>query len=207
MRRLYMLLVAVLILLSSCQILGLNTNDIGGSWYLSLMGTQIYTFNSNGSCSMQTYANGVLTTLNGTFSTSGATLSIVLPGDQSKSVIYGVNTNGTMTWSPPNGGISLTLMKGTPNIPITDITFPSSSITVLLNSAMANQQQYLTATVTPYGATQTIVWSSSDTSILKVDASGNLFPIAFGKAWIWAQAGSVYAACQGTVAASSSLGY
>ena len=53
----------------------------------------------------------------------------------------------------------------------------------------------LTATVTPEGSTDTVVWSSSKTDVATVDATGKVTAVAPGEAIITAKAGTKMATC------------
>lgn len=78
-----------------------------------------------------------------------------------------------------------------------------TSVTLNKTSLSLNKGSYetLTATVKPDDATdKTVTWSSSNSSIASVDASGKVTGVAAGSATITAQAGTKTATCTVTVA-------
>ena len=75
--------------------------------------------------------------------------------------------------------------------PATGITLNKSELTLT-----AGEDETLTATVTPEGSTDTVVWSSSKTDVATVDsATGKVTAVAPGKATITATAGTKTATC------------
>ena len=74
--------------------------------------------------------------------------------------------------------------------PATDITLNKSELTLT-----AGESASLTATVTPEGSTDTVVWSSSKTDVATVDATGKVTAVAPGEATITATAGAKTATC------------
>ncbi|GHT33896.1 hypothetical protein FACS189434_09120 [Bacteroidia bacterium] len=58
------------------------------------------------------------------------------------------------------------------------------------------ERDSLKATVFPYNATnKTVTWSSSDTSIVRVDANGEVTAVSAGYAYVTAQAGNQFVSC------------
>lgn len=74
--------------------------------------------------------------------------------------------------------------------PATGITLNKSELTLT-----AGDSDTLTATVTPEGSTDTVVWSSSKTDVATVDATGKVTAVAPGEAIITATAGTKTATC------------
>ena len=74
--------------------------------------------------------------------------------------------------------------------PATGITLNKSELTLT-----AGESASLTATVTPEGSTDTVVWSSSKTDVATVDATGKVTAVAPGEATITATAGTKTATC------------
>lgn len=74
--------------------------------------------------------------------------------------------------------------------PATGITLNKSELTLT-----AGESASLTATVTPEGSTDTVVWSSSKTDVATVDATGKVTAVAPGEAIITAKAGTKTATC------------
>ena len=74
--------------------------------------------------------------------------------------------------------------------PATGITLNKSELTLT-----AGESASLTATVTPEGSTDTVVWSSSKPAVATVDATGKVTAVAPGEAIITAKAGTKTATC------------
>ena len=74
--------------------------------------------------------------------------------------------------------------------PATGITLNKSELTLT-----AGDSDTLTATVTPEGSTDTVVWSSSKIDVATVDATGKVTAVAPGEAIITAKAGAKTATC------------
>ena len=74
--------------------------------------------------------------------------------------------------------------------PATDISLSKSELTLT-----AGESASLTATVTPEGSTDAVVWSSSKTDVATVDATGKVTAVAPGEAIITATAGTKTATC------------
>lgn len=80
-------------------------------------------------------------------------------------------------------------------IDATAVTLNKSSLELLIGGT-----EQLIATVSPDNATDKIVvWTSSDNSVVTVDANGNVTAVALGSATITASCGSVKAECKVTV--------
>ena len=86
-----------------------------------------------------------------------------------------------------------------PPIPATAISLSDSAI----SWTTTGQTKQLTATLTPADATDTVTWSSSNTSVATVSSSGLVTGIALGSATITATAGSVSATCSVLIAAAT----
>lgn len=86
-----------------------------------------------------------------------------------------------------------------PPIPATAISLSSSSI----SWTTTGQTQQLTATLTPADSTDSVSWSSSDTSVATVSDSGLVTGLALGSATITATAGNVSATCSVVIAAAT----
>ena len=82
-----------------------------------------------------------------------------------------------------------------PPIPATAISLSSNSLTI---NAL-NSTQTLAATLMPANATDTVTWSSSDSTVATVN-NGVVTAVGYGTATITATAGSVSATCSVTVA-------
>ena len=85
----------------------------------------------------------------------------------------------------------------TPSITITAAQKPATGITLNKSelTLTAGDSDTLTATVTPEGSTDTVVWSSSRTDVATVDATGKVTAVAPGEATITATAGTKTATC------------
>ena len=85
----------------------------------------------------------------------------------------------------------------TPSITITAAPKPATSITLNKSelTLTAGESTSLTATVTPEGSTDAVVWSSSKTDVATVDATGKVTAVAPGEAIITATAGTKKATC------------
>lgn len=85
----------------------------------------------------------------------------------------------------------------TPSITITAAPKPATGITLNKSelTLTAGESTSLTATVTPEGSTDTVVWSSSKTDVATVDATGKVTAVAPGEATITATAGTKTATC------------
>lgn len=82
-----------------------------------------------------------------------------------------------------------------PPVPATAITLNKSA----LGLHTLNEEYTLVATLTPADTTDTVEWTSSDTSIATVDTNGKVKAIDYGSATITATAGNVSATCAVTV--------
>ena len=85
-----------------------------------------------------------------------------------------------------------------PSIPATSVVLSAST----LNFYTLNTTQTLTATVYPDGSSDTVTWSSSNTSVATV-SDGVVTALTYGTATITATAGSVSATCSILVAQAS----
>ena len=85
----------------------------------------------------------------------------------------------------------------TPSITITAAPKPATGITLNKSelTLTAGEDETLTATVTPEGSTDAVVWSSSKTDVATVDATGKVTAVAPGEAIITAKAGTKMATC------------
>ena len=85
----------------------------------------------------------------------------------------------------------------TPSITITAAPKPATGITLNKSelTLTAGDSDTLTATVTPEGSTDTVVWSSSKIDVATVDATGKVTAVAPGEAIITAKAGAKTATC------------
>ena len=103
-------------------------------------------------------------------------------------------------YDPDYDNIAFTVTPATVTItaaqkPATGITLNKSELTLT-----AGDSDTLTATVTPEGSTDTVVWSSSKTDVATVDsATGKVTAVAPGEAIITATAGTKTATCKVTV--------
>lgn len=109
-----------------------------------------------------------------------------------------VDVNGLVT-TIAVGEVTITVMSNgngnitaTSVITVTTAAFPVTGITVSPATATVSvgATQPLTATVTPSNANQSVVWSSSDTSIATVDTNGLVTTVSAGTATITATSGS-----------------
>ena len=83
-----------------------------------------------------------------------------------------------------------------PPIPATGISISDSN----LSFGALNSSQTLTATLYPSDTTDTVSWSSSDTSVATVTNVGRVTSVGWGSCTITASAGEVYDTCSVTVA-------
>ena len=81
-------------------------------------------------------------------------------------------------------------------VPATGITLSKESLTLVLGGVTK-----LSAAIEPADTTDSVVWSSSDESVVKVTGDGFLTAVSQGSATITAAAGDVSAACEVTVPA------
>lgn len=89
----------------------------------------------------------------------------------------------------------------TVSVPATDLTLGQESLALDLQT---NTTATLSVTVTPANTTETVVWSSSDSSIVSVEG-GKLTARKEGTATITAQVGSIQKTCTVTVSCSHTL--
>lgn len=83
-----------------------------------------------------------------------------------------------------------------PPVPATSITLNKSTLSLREIGA----EYTLVATLTPPDSTETVTWTSSDTSVATVDENGVVTSVDYGTATIMANTGSVSATCAVTVA-------
>ena len=96
------------------------------------------------------------------------------------------NTYYTINYNPNDAMVTIAAEEK----PATGITLNKSELTLT-----AGDSDTLTATVTPEGSTDTVVWSSSKTDVATVDATGKVTAVAPGEATITATAGTKTATC------------
>ena len=107
----------------------------------------------------------------------------------------------------PNGGsVIFTEDSGTEvvEVPATGISLNESSVTLYSNTTP--NTVLLTATVEPNNTTDTVAWSSDNTSVATVDENGVVTAAANGTATITAKAGNAESSCTVTVKTYSSGG-
>ena len=106
---------------------------------------------------------------------------------------------GTATITARAGGVARTC-KVTVYVPVTSVTLDKTEVTIQEGRTLT-----LHATVNPTDATdKTVTWSSSDPTIVKVDADGKISALKPGSAVITAQAGDKTADCPVTVTEKNS---
>ena len=110
-------------------------------------------------------------------------------GDQASSSVKAA----CMAAYPDNGGV---------HIDPTGITLNKSTASV-----EAGKTTQLTATLQPSGATGTVTWTSSNSSVASVNSSGKVTGVAEGSATITATCGSYHASCTVTVTAPTPINY
>ena len=110
-------------------------------------------------------------------------------GDQASSSVK----NACMKAYPDNGGV---------HIDPTGITLDKSTASV-----EAGKTTQLTATLQPSGATGTVTWTSSNSSIASVNNNGRVTGVAEGTATITATCGDYHASCTVTVTAPVPINY
>ena len=147
---------------------------------------------------------GASTTLVATVSPSDATDKTVSWTNSDNSVIF-LDGNGKIT-ALKEGTATVTAIAGDKSascsvtvarsvVPVTSITLDRTSLTI-----NKGETTTLTATVTPSDATdKTVHWSSSDMSVVKVDADGTVHALKGGTATVYAKAGEQSATCRVTV--------
>ena len=90
--------------------------------------------------------------------------------------------NATITATAANGlSDSCSVTVADPDIPVADISLDRHELNLLTGGT-----DTLIATITPDDATEEILWTSSDESIVTVDQNGNLKAVAPGKATVTA---------------------
>ena len=110
-------------------------------------------------------------------------------GDQASSSVKAA----CMAAYPDNGGV---------HIDPTGISLNKSTASV-----EAGKTTQLTATLQPSGATGTVTWTSSNSSVASVNSSGKVTGVAEGSATITATCGSYHASCTVTVTAPVPINY
>lgn len=96
------------------------------------------------------------------------------------------NTYYTINYNPNDAMVTIAAEEK----PASGITLNKSELTLT-----AGESSSLTATVTPEGSTDTVVWSSSKIDVATVDATGKVTAVAPGEATITATAGTKTATC------------
>ena len=128
-----------------------------------------------------------------TWSTSNSTVATV----STSGVVTGVKAGtATITATANDGsGVTATCTVTVNNVAVSSITLNKTTLRLVNGTS-----ETLTATVLPTNATdKTVSWSSDDTSIASVDASGNVTANAVGTTMITAEAGEMVATCTVTV--------
>lgn len=92
----------------------------------------------------------------------------------------------TINYNPSGAAVTIAAEEK----PATGITLNKSELTLT-----AGESASLTATVTPEGSTDAVVWSSSKPAVATVDATGKVTAVAPGEATITATAGTKKATC------------
>ena len=110
-------------------------------------------------------------------------------GDQASSSVKAA----CMEAYPDNGGV---------HIDPTGITLNKSTASVEVGKTTQ-----LTATLQPSGATGTVTWTSSNSSVASVNSNGKVTGVAEGSATITATCGSYHASCAVTVTAPTPINY
>ena len=110
-------------------------------------------------------------------------------GDQASSSVKAA----CMAAYPDNGGV---------HIDPTGISLNKSTASVEVGKTTQ-----LTATLQPSGATGTVTWTSSNSSVASVNSSGKVTGVAEGSATITATCGSYHASCTVTVTAAVATNY
>ena len=142
-----------------------------------------------------------------------ATEAPTIQNDENGKVIVTVPVGGKVTdadnkvTNMPNGGsVIFTEDSGTEvvEVPATGISLNESSVTLYSNTTP--NTVLLTATVEPNNTTDTVAWSSDNTSVATVDENGVVTAAANGTATITAKAGNAESSCTVTVRTYSSGG-
>ena len=114
-----------------------------------------------------------------------------------------VDTNGNVTAvSVGSGTITVSCGEVTANCEVTVITIAASSVTLDKSTLelIVGSSDKLTATVSPANTTdKSVKWTSSDASVVAVNASGRIVAKAAGTATITATCGEATASCKVTV--------
>lgn len=113
MKKLIIVALLSLLVLSACDTVGTLFNPVIGTWEIAFLGvTTEDVFHTNGDCSETVTVGGIGATKNGSWSSDGATLSRVWEDDSTDSYSYSFNSSKSeMTLSPTAGGMSLTFSR------------------------------------------------------------------------------------------------
>lgn len=115
-----------------------------------------------------------------------------------KQALLDIVNNIPFIGDDPTGQTYITALQNAlyPPVPATGILLSDSSI----SWTSAGQTKQLNATLTPSDTTESVVWSSSDSSVATVSDGGLVTGVALGSAVITATAGSVSATCSVVIA-------
>ena len=143
-----------------------------------------------------------------------ATITSVTAGSNYKIFIYGLDNTSTKIYRGTQTGISVTAGATTPTgtVSMSSLSQSLSSITVTpaSPSIAVNATQQLTATgnysdSTTDDITSSVTWSSSDTGVVSVSATGMLFGVSTGSATVSATSGLVTGQVTVTITAGSGV--
>ena len=115
--------------------------------------------------------------------------------------------NSVYPTSDPSGEITSSLPTSPATVTV-NVLAPATELTLDKTSLELEygKKEQLTATVTPPGSTDTVMWESSDKAIAEVDTDGQVTAKGIGSATITATAGSQKATCKVNVTKASQIG-